>query len=227
MSDVRHPSKYNDEVLSAIADLIPEHTRVLDVMAGTGKIFELEGMVLGVTVSAIEIEPEWASMHPRTQVGNALCLPFEDGSFDVIATSPVYGNRMSDKHNAKDESKRHTYRHSLGRPLHPDNAGNLQWGEKYRQFHVAAWKECKRVLGNGECDSDKWFVLNCKDHIRGGVVQRVCEWHVETLESLGFELSKTIYVSCPGLGHGANREARVPFELVCLLVLPGRSKVNG
>jgi hypothetical protein len=53
----------------------------------------------------------------------------------------------------------------LGRPLTPGNSGALQWGEEYRALHVAVWTECRRVLKPGGI-----FVLNVKDHIRGGVL---------------------------------------------------------
>jgi hypothetical protein len=87
----------------------------------------------------------------------------------------AYGNRMADHHIAHDGSPRHTYRHVLGQPLTPGNSGALQWGdgiagrsgagEEYRALHVAVWTEARRVLKPRGI-----FVLNVKDHIRGGVV---------------------------------------------------------
>ena len=111
---------------------------------------------------------------------------FGDATFDAICTSPTYGNRMADHHNARDASPRHTYRHVLGRPLTRGNSGALQWGdgiagEEYRALHVAVWTECRRVLKPGGI-----FVLNVKDHIRGGVLQEVTKWHSVALLMLGF-----------------------------------------
>ena len=70
-----------------------------------------------------------------TVVGDARALPFADASFHAIATSPCFGNRMADHHEARDPSVRHTYRHRLGRPLSEGSAGALQWGPAYREFH--------------------------------------------------------------------------------------------
>lgn len=75
----------------------------------------------------------------RTTLGNALHLPWPDGTFDAICTSPAYGNRMADRYSETGESERLTYAAMLRRQLHPDNAGQLQWGQRYRDFHLAAW----------------------------------------------------------------------------------------
>ena len=76
-----------------------------------------------------------------------------------------------------------SYRDFIGRDLHSDNAGRMQWGPKYRRFHEQAWTEARRVLTPGGT-----FVLNIKDHIRAGKVMAVTQWHIECLESLGFAL---------------------------------------
>lgn len=128
MDKVRHPARYTDVLLPVFAEMSQGCTSILDPMAGTGKIFELRNYGITADIKAIELEPEWASWHPETQVGNALCLPFDDGSFDCVIVSCTYGNRMADHHDAKDGSHRNTYTHALGRNLHPDNSGKLQWG---------------------------------------------------------------------------------------------------
>ena len=189
---------------------------MLDPFAGTGRIHQLYGArsvdEAEVETFGVEIEPEWANMHPRTVVGDATALPFVDDSFDCIVTSPCYGNRMADHHEAKDDSRRVTYRHTLGRPLHPNNAGQLQWGDKYRAFHLAAWAEAARVLKPGGT-----FILNCSDHIRAGKVQRVTTWHIFALIGLGFELIDGARIKTPRMGFGANAKARVGYESVVVL----------
>jgi tRNA G10 N-methylase Trm11 len=84
-------------------------------------------------------------------------LPFADASIDAIVTSPTYGNRLADHHRASDPLLRRSYTHDLGRPLHSENSGAMQWGDAYRAFHRRAWAEAVRVLKPGGR-----FVLNVK-----------------------------------------------------------------
>lgn len=204
---MRHPAKYSDSILEEMRDLLKDVTgMVLDPFAGTGKIHLLQRDNLRTV--GIEIEPEWATLHPQTVVGNALHLPFADASFDAIVTSPTYGNRMADHHNAKDGSRRNTYKHAMGRDLHPNNSGQMQWGDKYRQFHEEAWVEANRVLKPGGV-----FILNISNHIRKGVEVDVTDWHVRTL-STHFSLEDVRTPSTPRLRHGSNSSVRVDFESV-------------
>lgn len=203
---MRHPAKYTPVLLPIFADMLRGCRRILDPFGGTGRIFDLP---MSAEIQAVEIEPEWASLDKRMTLGNALALPWDDNYFDGICTSPTYANRMADHHDAKDKSRRNTYRHALGRPLHPDNSGSLQWGKQYQEFHIAAWTEVRRVLCVGGV-----FVLNIKDHIRRGKVQAVTEWHIATLNMLGFAVVEHRRVNCPGNRQGANMNARVDYESV-------------
>src|SRR5690606_36840269 len=104
--------KFSDPILDEILDVLDTHVdpeglpdqvlRVLDPFAGVGRIHELMDRRTWITTTGIEIEPEWAACHPRTEVGDALHLPFPDGSFDAITSSPCYGNRMADTHEPRD-----------------------------------------------------------------------------------------------------------------------------
>jgi tRNA G10 N-methylase Trm11 len=196
--------------MPVIADMLAAHGHegmwVLDPFAGVGGVHALHPRFETV---GVEIEPEWASAHERTIVGNALDLPFAAHTFDAVVTSPTYGNRMADHHEARDGSKRITYRHRLGRPLSADNTGQLQWGDKYREFHVRAWSEVARVLRSGGL-----FVLNVSDHVRKGSVVPVIDWHVSAIEALGMTLLEHRTVPTPRMRFGANGAARVDHESV-------------
>lgn len=234
-----HPAKFSDALLPVFDSLIRDYLgenrdlRVFDPFAGTGKIHALDFQTVGV-----EIEPEWADAHPRTRVGNSLALPPSwTATFDAVVTSPCYGNRMADHHEARDAcsrcegsglvppwsygnqecskcggsglSPRKTYRHSLDRMPDARSSATLHWGDEYRAFHEQAWAEVYRVLRPRGL-----FVLNVKDHIKDGERQRVSAWHRRTVESIGFARLETVTVPLRGMRHGANYDARLDVEYV-------------
>ena len=201
---IRHPATFSPPILDAIDQALGAADTVLDPFAGVGGIHKIDRRTVG-----IELEPEWARQHRDTLVGNALALPFLDATFDAVATSPCYGNRMADHHNAKDSSVRHTYKHTLCRDLSADNAGAMQWGKTYRSFHWAAWAEAIRTLR-----PDGLFILNISDHIRGGKPQGVHFWHVVALSALGLMYRGAVPVSTRRQRHGANGALRVESEWV-------------
>lgn len=214
MTDTKHPAKFSDPILEVIAEECQNLRGVLlDPFAGTGKVHQLQTRKLHTM--GIEIEPEWAEMHPRTVVGNALHLPFPDGSIDAIATSPCYGNRMADHHDARDDSKRNTYTHTLGRKLHPDNSGAMQWGEQYRRFHLLAWLETQRVLRQSRSTARTGrLILNTSNHIRDGEEVDVTGWHTRALETLGYTLLSVRTVDTTRNREGANAHLRCDHETV-------------
>lgn len=208
---VTHPAKFTDSILSVIQEYLEPGWRVLDPFAGTGRVHRLSECLFlpGLETWGVELEPEWARMHPRTVQGNALALPFRTGSFDAVCTSPTYANRLADHHNARDDSRRLTYKHALGRDPHPDSSCTLQWGAAYRLFHRRAWSRVFDVLKPGGR-----FVLNVSDHIRAGEPQRVPEWHLATCRLYGFALVDDREVETPRMRFGENADARIDHERV-------------
>lgn len=213
---IRHPARYTPALLPVFAEYLQGAGSILDPFAGTGeRLEELQALLPGARIVGIELEPDWIKS-PLVRQGNALDLPFDDRSFDAILTSPTYANRMADHHEARDDSPRNTYRHRLGRPLHPDNSGGLQWGREYRTFHLRAWTSALRVLKPGGV-----FVLNVKDHIRAGKRVRVTDWHIEALQGLGCMVTDRADIAAPGNRYGANGGLRVESEAVIRFIYTG------
>lgn len=212
---MKHPSVYSDALISIFNELIPADSHVLDPMAGIGKIAQIKSLGWHGQIACNELEPEWLETSAylgkidMTTSGDARCMPYESCWFDVIVTSPTYGNRMADHFNPKDKSRRITYKQYLGRDLTPGNTGRMQFGHVYCDTHLAIYYECHRVLRNGGL-----FILNVSDHIRNGRVIHVAEWHKQAMEMCGFEYKFEIRVATPRMRFGRNREKRVDHELV-------------
>lgn len=108
-----HPAPFHPAVLDiAVTELTPllvrpgQRLRVLDPFAGIGGIHELQQR-LRCETTGVELLPHWAEAHERTIVGDATRLLVGwTSSFDAVVTSPCYGNRMADHHNAADVCKR-------------------------------------------------------------------------------------------------------------------------
>ena len=201
-SPTPHPAKFSAAIQPILRAWLEGCTRVLDPMAGVG-----HG---NLAHFYNELEPEWAEQcKGGVTVGDARSLPYASSTFDAVVTSPVYGNRMSDHHDAKDSSTRVTYRHKLGRPLHYANTGQLQWGSAYREFHISIWQEVLRVLQPGGR-----FLLNVADHFRLDERMYVSQWHLYTCQNLGFRYVKGRTVGVPGMRYGENRGKRVGYEYV-------------
>lgn len=110
-----HPAKFStaitnriDEIVAGEALRLDRPLRILDPFAGVGRVHLLaeapHSFGRHETVG-VELEPEWAANDPRTIVGDATALPFAADSFDVLVTSPCYGNRMKDSHNARERCR--------------------------------------------------------------------------------------------------------------------------
>lgn len=216
----KHPAPFRDDHIQVAREMLDGRgvQTILDPFAGTGKVHDLRRY--GFETYGVEKEPEWAEQGaPWTVVGNVLELreviaaqafyPRFPITFDACVTSPSFGNRMADNFDAKDGSRRHTYRHYLGRPIEGESSAVLQWGKKYRAFHVNAWAEVTEVV-------ERFFILNIKDHIRAGRRQPVTQWHIDCLHSLGWEMVEHRRIEAPGQRHGENHALRVPDESMIL-----------
>lgn len=208
-----HPAKYSKGFDAIFAEILRDTRSVLDPMAGVCGLANIRQHGYTGFIACNELEPEWAMQGlgraDLVTMHDAEHLPFADGSFEAICTSPTYGNRMADHHNARDDSRRNTYTHVLGRRLSPGNTGAMQWGTEYKFKHTQIWRECGRVLAPGGL-----LILNVSDHIRKGAVAPVTDWHVWWLTFLGFALIEHRRVPTLRNRFGANRKARVECESI-------------
>jgi DNA modification methylase len=216
-----HPAKFNDQIIGAIAAVLTarglmrrSELRLLDPFAGTGRVGELARHGFEGELYLNEIEHEWAGEGMQYNpacivVGDARQLPWRNPFFDLVVTSPCYGNRMADCHTPalSDTSDRITYRHKLGRPLSSGSAGGLQWGPSYKDLHVQVWQEVHRVLRPGGL-----LIVNVKDHYRGDELQRVTCWHADRLAWLFGGPVERRKVASPGMRKGSNGKKRVDHE---------------
>jgi len=135
---IKHPAVFSDQFLPIIYELIKDIKVIFDPFAGTGKIALIKGLGFNGLIFCNDLGKEYKELN-NYDVDVWL---HEDASVikffgaDCIVTSPTYGNRMADSHNAKDSSKRITYTHQIGRKLTEGNTGKMQWGDKYRTKHI-------------------------------------------------------------------------------------------
>src|SRR5262245_56438382 len=178
-----HGAKFNAGVLGRIGGWLERESiewgtiDVLDPFGGVGLIHGLA--CRDVHTYAVELEPEWAEL--SALLGPTWCGDFFDfeqppgwpppGEWIAVVTSPTYGNRMADHHNARDASKRNTYKTWLGRDPSEGSSATMQWGPSYRDFHAGAWLRVYELLSPGGL-----FILNVKDHVRKAIVQPVAKW---------------------------------------------------
>lgn len=227
-----HPATWSVPVLAEIAMRLPPRVRVLDPFAGTGGLADLN-----VEAVCVEIEPEWATQVIGNTLalpfaagsflwvatspcfGNRMADHHNNrdrckkcGGTGTDPPTALCDDQMYPAADCKTcggtgLSKRHTYKHYLGRDLHPDSSGAMQWGPDYRAFHTAAWAEVTRVCG-------RWahLLLDMSDHIRRGEIQPVTDWHQEALEAAGWLCLDRTPIGVRRQRHGQNGDLRVDQE---------------
>tara|TARA_R110000772_G_scaffold36981_8_gene88109 strand:- start:559 stop:1278 length:720 start_codon:yes stop_codon:yes gene_type:complete len=231
VTKVKHNAKFTRNITDEITWMLNKYRgegimRLLDPMGGVGGIFDTHSADGEWMIDMVEIEHEWAvaaTTHPladgqtdRVMEADFLTwLPDAYWLYDFVVTSPTYGNRMADHHEAKDGSKRNTYRHTLGRELTDGSSAGMQWSEEYRFFHEKAWLKVWDLLAPGGI-----FIVNVKDHIRKGVKQPVSAWHRLLLIAIGFELLESRDMPVRGNRQGRNGDVRVDHEQIYVFKKP-------
>lgn len=237
---VHHPARYSPEVTTLFRFLVGANARVHDPFAGTGEKLLETALTRSWHLTGTEIEPEfivepWVvqgdATDPATYPRRIECG--ECGYIDerfmgctnhhprgyVIMTSPVYPNGMADSWNAKDASKRRTYRTGLAqttgvdRQLHENNMG--RWGYRHGVFSTERrvyWSIAERAAA---CWNDAEAVLlNVSDFMAGERrIPIVHPWR-ELLHRNGWQTIDVHRVPTKRYGMGANRDVRVDTEIV-------------
>lgn len=252
-----HPAKWSEAVLQVLRDVVDREAltqdrrlRVLDPFAGVGRLrlAQALGADAVYAVEGVELQPEWGD--EGTLPGDATSLPADwSGRYDAVVTSPCYGNRMADHHDASDPCQRcgGTGYYSTQRP--PDFAqvvcrqckgAGLSWRNTYA--HALRRQGADVIPGSAatlqwgtryrEVHTDALsemlrvtvegglVVVNMSNHIRDGVEQPVVEWWVNQLLHRRCLLIEVRRVRTPRQRNGANGELRVDGEVVIVARTP-------
>lgn len=206
-----HPAKFTDSILVEALRMLHDHDvhdgRMLDPFAGTGKGVEFMRR-WGYAAEGIDLEPSkaWDGVQAKNcRVGNALSTGYAEHTFDIVFTSPTYGNRFADRDMRP--SCAGTYMKGLGRQARKGSSCHLQWGAEYRAMHERAWLEARRVL-----KPHGVLLLNVSDHYRDKRPQPVTAFHIGALIELGFEWVDAKPVPTPRMKNGANAQYRCEVE---------------
>jgi hypothetical protein len=209
---VEHPARFSTELLPVLGNVLAAwFLPVFDCYAGTGERLGQLCDEIGLPYSGTEIEPEFI-VDRRVRQGNATdASTYPTGPY-VVCTSPTYPNGMSDHFQARDDSKRHTYRQALAttighdRPLDRNNTG--RYG--VRNAGIGRyWQLVNDAVGHWPNRA----VVNVKDFIVAGQVYPLDEKWQQLLVRHGYDIVERVEVACPGQRFGANRE-RVDHEVV-------------
>lgn len=245
-----HPAKWSQAVLDTVGDnlfeLMPDGGRILDPFAGVG-IERLQAAAGDSLVVGVELEAEWLPEGGDMVQANSRRLPFRSGSFDAMATSPAYGNRMADHHEATDPCKACDGRGTLtpergagpapiarcracggtGRSKRNTYRHSLGRMPSEGSTTVLQWGKAYRDLHEHvwrECarvlKPEALVLLNVSNHIRDGREKHVAEWHLNCWLLLGARIHHIERVATPRLGFGQNGNARVDGELLVVMHTP-------
>lgn len=252
----RHPAQYHPKVAAELvrqvgieADRLHCLLDVLDPCAGLGARLGDPLVEAGHRFVGVDVQPEWAAARPWVQQGDATALPGEwtDG-FHVVASSPVYPNRMTDHHQAADVCKTcggmdpADYVNDPPHTLCPACKGTRL---SRRNTYAHALREAGTEPAEGSAVTLGWgkpyrdlhtamvmevlrvvrpgglVLWNVKNHVADFQEQMVAEWFLYVFISQRCFVRVVVPVPTPGNRQGANAAARVGNELVLVLRAPG------
>jgi SAM-dependent methyltransferase len=253
-----HPAKFSAPIVAEIRRVLGTYAptsplfpvTVLDPFAGPGGIHQLAAD--GYATTGIEIEADWARSHPRTICADSTRMPIADASFDVVCTSPCYGNRMADTYDGSrdrctacagdGQARTLTGAVLAGEPCDACAGTGLRPSKRYT-YRIALGHD----LTDGSAAGMQWghdyrelhrsvwtetrrvlkprglLLVNISDHIRDRAPQGVDLWHAATLGELGFRLVESRPIVTQRSKNGANRDARTLCEWLLVFRKGARS----
>lgn len=226
-----HPAPYSPEVLIKFTSLIPRGTHVHDCFAGDGVRLGKLADNYRWRFTGTEIEAPFI-LDDRVAHGDATDPDSYPSSSYWIVTSPVYPNGIADDWNAKDTSRRRTYRRARAmivghdEPLHVNNMG--RWGYRGTPLRSTAramyWNLARKSIACWT-GADRALV-NVSDFMAGGKVEPVVRGWVQELTRQGWTVEDVQPVVTRRWKDGANRDERVENEVIIVAVAQGSGKVS-
>jgi hypothetical protein len=221
-TDGKHPAPFTESIIDRLEVLIPKHIppdRVIhDPFGGEGVRLGKLCDKLGYTFSGTDLE-NWRGGDERVIEGDATyawsypLVPY------AVVTSPTYNNGCNDHFEAKDDSRRLTYRDRAGHALHDNNTGRWS-GRSSKKAEAQYWKLTRKSVVH-------WpniAIVNVKDSVRstwdGGIYPLVQLW-TELLEEFGYQVDAE-EVKCPGWRFGQNSDKRLQTESILVATHPFR-----
>lgn len=215
-----HPAPYSPEVIAAIREHLEPGMHVHDPFAG-------EGLRLGAlcdemlcTFTGTEIEAPFI-LDSRVRHGDSTLIKHYPLPPFTIVTSPVYPNGIADDFNARDNSKRRTYRAARAtivgtdEPLHPNNQGKYGYRGQplWSPARAIYWALARQVV---HCwrDADA-AIVNVSDFFGPTHREPVVDGWTEILTEQGWDVCP-MPVETKRWRNGANRDARVEAEVLLL-----------
>lgn len=229
-----HPARFSKEIIDVMVEILQGYQSVTpiqhlhDPFAGTGeRLWELAGRLEPRPwITGTEIEPEFI-VNPWIRVGDATDPTTYPTPPYVIITSPSYPNGIADHWEAKDDSRRNTYRAALktilgyDRSLSINNLGRYGYRgtgslsskrAKYWQLAdrcICNWSGATMVLLNV---SDFMWSKGGFDHIE----PVVASWRA-IMEKHGWEAKSVVPVGTPRLRYGTGSDKRVEVEKILVM----------
>ena len=213
MSKTPHPAKYSESLLPILAKYC--YGDIIDIMGGVGKaglLKQYNSEIKSVTIN--ELEQEWAIQAKENGVdkiiiGDARAIT---GQYNVIVTSPPYGNRMADNFKpSKPDSRRKMYASDLGRTLSKGSVCCLHFYKKY-EFSMT------EIVSNFTKNIEhKRIVWNTSNFIRNFKEIDIFLFYNELFVSFRYQMiAHEQVVTKRQRGVGVNTNLRVPFEDVAV-----------